>query len=88
MSEREKLRDALASVAYDDLEGPIADQDYGRQVRQWEQCKRIADAQLAALEAAGIRLVYVGEAKAQPIDGGERTSVSIFTPYAKDPGNG
>ena len=80
--ELEKLRDAIASVAYDDLEGPVANQDYARQVQQWEQCKRIADAQLAAIEAAGVRLVYSGEAPAQLIDGDERTTVRIFTPYA------
>lgn len=39
-------------------------------------------AALAAIEAAGVRLVYVGEAKAQLIDGDERTTVTIFTPYA------
>jgi hypothetical protein len=37
---------------------------------------------MRALEAAGVRLVYVGEAKAQLIDGDERTTVRIFTPYA------
>ena len=45
-----------------------------------------ADAALAALEAAGVRLVYVGEAKAQLIDGDERTTVRIFTPYAPSGG--
>ena len=41
-----------------------------------------AVAALAAIEAAGVRLVPVGEAKAQLIDNDERTTVRIFTPYA------
>lgn len=43
-----------------------------------------ADAALAAIEAAGVRLVYSGEAPAQLIDGDERTTVRIFTPYASE----
>jgi hypothetical protein len=43
---------------------------------------RHAIAALAALEAAGVRLVYPSEAQAQLIDGDERTTVRIFTPYA------
>ena len=72
----EKLRDAIASVAYDDLEGPVANQDYARQVQQWEQCKRIADAQLAALEAAGVRLVPVDPDDNQLAAGMESDSIS------------
>ena len=41
-----------------------------------------AVAALSALEDAGVRLVYPGEARAQLIDGDERTTVTIFTPYA------
>lgn len=41
-----------------------------------------AVAALSAIEAAGVRLVYSGEAPAQLIDGDERTTVRIFTPYA------
>lgn len=37
---------------------------------------------LAALEAAGVKLVYPSEAPAQLIDNDERTTVTIFTPYA------
>jgi hypothetical protein len=44
-----------------------------------------ADAALAALEAAGVRLVPVGT-PTQLIDGDERTTVRIFTPYATDGG--
>lgn len=39
---------------------------------------------LEAIEAAGVKLVYADKAQAQLIDGGERTSVSIFTPYAEE----
>lgn len=50
----------------------------------WADCVTDAEwkAALAALEAAGVRLVPVGEARAQLIDGDERTTVTIFTPYA------
>ena len=37
---------------------------------------------LSALEEAGVRLVPVRN-NGELIDGGERTSVSIFTPYAE-----
>lgn len=47
-----------------------------------EAFKHDAAAALAAIEAAGVRLVPVGEARAQLIDGDERTTVTIFTPYA------
>ena len=47
-----------------------------------EAFKHDATAALAAIEAAGVRLVYSGEAPAQLIDGDERTTVRIFTPYA------
>lgn len=43
---------------------------------------KAATAALSALEAAGVRLVPVGEARAQLIDNDERTTVRIFTPYA------
>jgi hypothetical protein len=43
-----------------------------------------AVAALAAIEAAGVRLVYPSEAQAQLIDGDERTTVRIFTPYASE----
>ena len=56
----------------------------------WQQESDIwlsnAKAALAALEAAGVRLVPVGEAQAQLIDGDERTTVRIFTPHATDGG--
>ena len=45
---------------------------------------KAATAALAAIEAAGVRLVYPGEAPAQLIDGDERTTVRIFTPYASE----
>lgn len=49
-----------------------------------DEARRIIDAQLSALEAAGVRLVYPSEAPAQLIDGDERTTVRIFTPYASE----
>lgn len=56
----------------------------------WQQESDIwlsnANAALAAIEAAGVRLVYPGEARAQLIDGDERTTVTIFTPYASPGG--
>ena len=47
-----------------------------------EAFKHDAAAALTALEAAGVRLVLPSEAPAQLIDGDERTTVRIFTPYA------
>jgi len=54
---------------------------HGRPVIMWTHWRGEATAALIALEAAGLRLIYVGEEKAQLIDGDERTSVSIFTPH-------
>ena len=51
-------------------------------VIMWTHWKGGATAALAAIEAAGVRLVLPSEAKAQLIDGDERTTVRIFTPYA------
>ena len=48
----------------------------------WSDYFGEADAALSAIEAAGVRLVHAGGAKAQLIDGDERTTVRIFTPYA------
>ena len=48
----------------------------------YPSAERMATAALLAIEAAGVRLVDVGVAGAQLIDGDERTTVTIFTPYA------
>ena len=45
-------REAVARIIYDDLEGPVANQDFTRQTRQWNQCLRITDAILAALSGS------------------------------------
>ena len=47
-----------------------------------EAFKHDAAAAPPDVEAAGVGLVLQGEAPAQLIDGDERTTVRIFTPYA------
>jgi hypothetical protein len=46
---KDDLVEAVARAIYDELEGPINNQDYSRQLRQWERAKGIA---LAAIVAA------------------------------------
>jgi hypothetical protein len=36
------IAQSVAQAIYDELEGPIADQDFGRQKRQWELSVRLA----------------------------------------------
>ena len=94
MSEREKLVEVMARGIYQ--QRPHQYWDHSEQTQGWvyasydeadEGWRALARLQafaaLAALEAAGVRLVYPGEAKAQLIDGDERTTVRIFTPYAQ-----
>jgi hypothetical protein len=54
MSEREKLIEKMARGIFDALEGPMANQDYGRQMKQWERAKEIATAALSAIEAEAV----------------------------------
>lgn len=44
-----ELREQIAREIYDELEGPVADQDFGRQVRQWQRCEQLADRIIALL---------------------------------------
>lgn len=45
------LRTAIARPIYDILEGPVNNQDFGRQTRQWEMSLLLADAAIAAYRA-------------------------------------
>lgn len=45
-------REAVARAIYDEIEGPVNNQDFTRQTRQWELAQRLADAALAALRPA------------------------------------
>jgi hypothetical protein len=47
---KDDLVEAVARAIYDELEGPINNQDYSRQLRQWERSKGIS---LAAIRALG-----------------------------------
>ena len=47
LSEEEIARDL-----FDEMEGPVANQDFGRQQRQWELCQRLAKTALAILQPA------------------------------------
>lgn len=65
---RAALVERVARQMYDELEGPIADQDYGRQCRQWERCVKMATAaidliRVEVLEEAALRAEdFLGEA--------------------------
>lgn len=49
----EEMVEKVAREIYDILEGPIADQDFGRQTRQWELSLKLARAAVSiALEEA------------------------------------
>jgi hypothetical protein len=100
MTDREKLTEAMARVIYDDLEGPIADQDFTRQMRQWEQAQKLATAALAAIEASGAVVVPVEATEGMERAGGlalHRCSGAFgsagacyaamiaASPYAKEP---
>lgn len=41
----------FAQLLYDELEGPIANQDASRQMRQWETCLRLVPAARSARDA-------------------------------------
>jgi len=47
--EQEALREMVGREIYDILEGPVADQDFGRQTRQWELSLVLADATIAVV---------------------------------------
>jgi hypothetical protein len=44
--------EAVARPIYDELEGPINNQSFDRQMKQWERAKVVARAAIAALRAA------------------------------------
>lgn len=46
--------EAAAKLVYDALEGPVNNQDFTRQMRQWEDAKRIALTALTAALAAWV----------------------------------
>ena len=50
---KDDLIEKVARGIYDELEGPVNNQDYSRQMRQWEQAKRVSiDAVSVVLEEA------------------------------------
>jgi uncharacterized protein YgbK (DUF1537 family) len=78
MTDRERLIEAMARVIYDDLEGPVANQDFTRQMRQWARSQELAHAALSAIEAMGCVVVPV-EATDRMI---EAAHVAMFeTPF-------
>lgn len=76
---REELIEVMARAILQDFEDGA---DMSTHAVPERAASRHARAALTALEAAGVRLVYPSEARAQLIDGDERTTVRIFTPYA------
>jgi hypothetical protein len=58
---KDDLVEAVARALYDELEGGINNQDYSRQLRQWERAKGIALAVIVAARPA-IRREALAEA--------------------------
>lgn len=56
----DEVVEAAAKPIYDALEGPINNQDFTRQMRQWQEAKKIA---LTAIRAALAAWVECGMAK-------------------------
>ena len=56
----DELVEKVARGIYDILEGPVANQDFGRQTRQWELSLVLADATIAVVlkEAAKVAKGY------------------------------
>lgn len=48
----ELSEEEIARELFDEMEGPVANQDFGRQQRQWELCQRLAKTALAILQPA------------------------------------
>jgi uncharacterized protein (DUF2342 family) len=49
MTADDEMVEAAARAIYDFLEGPVADQDFCRQQRQWETAKSLARAAISAI---------------------------------------
>jgi hypothetical protein len=54
---REQIVETMAKRIYDTLEGPVANQDFTRQLKQWHRAMEIADSVLSDLEATGMAIV-------------------------------
>lgn len=59
MSERDETREAVARAIYEEMEGPVANQDYARQMRQWDLAKSLAASALKAM-TVGSRFTVEG----------------------------
>lgn len=53
----DELREVVARAIYEAREGPVANADFARQLRLWNECLGLADAALAAIMAAGYAVV-------------------------------
>ena len=53
--------EAAARAIYDILEGAVANQDYGRQMRQWEQAQELARAACLAMLKAWPGMMHIIE---------------------------
>lgn len=61
-----ELREAVARALYDKMEGPVANQDFARQCRQWDLAQSLAEAAIAVVleAAAGVATSFlVGDPK-------------------------
>ena len=57
MTDETPMRERIARVIYDALEGPVNNGDATRQMRQWELSLRIADAVLDAMREPSEQVV-------------------------------
>ena len=62
MEPSEELREGVARVILDEMEGSVFDHDYGRQMRQWEFAKRLARAAISAMQAEPIPVYKLPDA--------------------------
>jgi hypothetical protein len=57
----------VTRAIYDELEGPVNNQDAGRQMRQWELAKRLARAAISAMQSDPGIPIYKTEPDPKPI---------------------
>lgn len=72
-----ETRAVVARAIYDILEGPVANQDFSRQLRQWDHARELSDAALSALKP-GTRFTVDGrEVMVVPVEADEIVTDAI-----------
>ena len=54
------LKEIVARAIYDGLEGPVANQDFARQTRQWEEAQGLSEAVISALRDPPASVIEAG----------------------------